>query len=274
DANRLKELGDSIRRHGIMSPLIVEENGERFTLIDGERRYRASKNIRLDEVPVVIRPKNTMTTRLIEQFHIQEQHEGWTGVEKAIAVNDLANQLKTSVMDMARTLSIPDRTAGEYLAFSKILEKNAYQKGEIPISYAARIVTLREFVKRTWLRHNKEFTEDKERELEKAIMARIKDGTLKRKQDIVKIQDAVKTDHTIILKFIKDSKMTVDGLFLASNAKSAEAVRQLRYSLSGIIMHSKQAIALGGMKQMKDEEGAKNQVERAIEALRTVKQYL
>ena len=56
DENALAELADSIREHGIIQPLLVRklDNGG-YQLVAGERRWRASRMIGLDEVPVVIK---------------------------------------------------------------------------------------------------------------------------------------------------------------------------------------------------------------------------
>ena len=52
---RLQELIDSIRIHGIIQPLIVRKTGEKFELIAGERRWRAAKEIGLADAPVIVR---------------------------------------------------------------------------------------------------------------------------------------------------------------------------------------------------------------------------
>lgn len=52
---QLDELIDSIRQHGIIQPLIVRKVGEKLELIAGERRWRASKQLGLKEVPIRIR---------------------------------------------------------------------------------------------------------------------------------------------------------------------------------------------------------------------------
>lgn len=51
----LAELRTSIRRHGVLSPLLVRQEGRRYVLIAGERRLRAAKAEGLREVPVVVR---------------------------------------------------------------------------------------------------------------------------------------------------------------------------------------------------------------------------
>ena len=56
DEKSLQELANSIKEHGILQPLVVvKEKDEKYELIAGERRLRASKIAKLDKVPVIIR---------------------------------------------------------------------------------------------------------------------------------------------------------------------------------------------------------------------------
>lgn len=55
DEESLKELADSIKKHGVLQPLVVSPLGDHFELIAGERRLRASKIAGLTSVPVIIR---------------------------------------------------------------------------------------------------------------------------------------------------------------------------------------------------------------------------
>ena len=54
DEKRLKELSDSIKKHGIIQPLLVREDGNKFELVAGERRLRAAKIAGIKKVPVVV----------------------------------------------------------------------------------------------------------------------------------------------------------------------------------------------------------------------------
>ncbi|MEK7549524.1 MAG: ParB/RepB/Spo0J family partition protein [Patescibacteria group bacterium] len=55
DEEKLKELADSIKEHGILQPLVVTEENGQYELIAGERRLQASKRAGLTMVPVIIR---------------------------------------------------------------------------------------------------------------------------------------------------------------------------------------------------------------------------
>lgn len=54
----LKELADSIKVHGVIQPIIVVKMGERYMIIAGERRYRASKIAGLSTIPVIVKNYN------------------------------------------------------------------------------------------------------------------------------------------------------------------------------------------------------------------------
>ena len=55
DKEKLKELSDSIKQHGLITPILVQDRGTYYEIVAGERRWRASKEAGLKEVPVIIR---------------------------------------------------------------------------------------------------------------------------------------------------------------------------------------------------------------------------
>ena len=55
DEDALQELADSIKQFGLLQPILVQDKGDYFEIIAGERRWRAAKLAGLKEVPVIIR---------------------------------------------------------------------------------------------------------------------------------------------------------------------------------------------------------------------------
>lgn len=55
DPEQLAELADSVKRNGVLQPILVRKMGDRYQIVAGERRYQAAKLAGLDEVPVLIR---------------------------------------------------------------------------------------------------------------------------------------------------------------------------------------------------------------------------
>lgn len=98
---QLSELMDSIREHGIIQPLIVRLRHGKHELIAGERRWRASRELGLAEVPVIVREasdKDVLEMALIENL----QREGLNSIEEAIAYQRLAKEFNLRQEDIAQ----------------------------------------------------------------------------------------------------------------------------------------------------------------------------
>ena len=55
DEEKLNELAASIKRHGVIQPLILNKKGSRYQIIAGERRYRAARIAGLKTVPAIVK---------------------------------------------------------------------------------------------------------------------------------------------------------------------------------------------------------------------------
>ncbi len=99
----LSELISSIAEKGIIEPLVVRQRGERFQIIAGERRYQASVQAGLRELPVVIRDVDD--TEVIELALIENlQRKDLTPFEEAEALHGLADRCGYTHEDLARRL--------------------------------------------------------------------------------------------------------------------------------------------------------------------------
>ena len=91
DEEALNELATSIRTHGVISPIIVNNNDGEYMIIAGERRYRASKIAGLDTIPCVVK---NYTERQIKEISIIEnlQREDLNPIEAARAIKQLMDE--------------------------------------------------------------------------------------------------------------------------------------------------------------------------------------
>ena len=96
----LKELADSISKHGVIMPIIVNKSGDRYMIIAGERRFRASKIAGLSKVPVIIK---TYNERQIKEISLIEnlQREDLNPIEAATAMRSLMNDYGMTQEDLA-----------------------------------------------------------------------------------------------------------------------------------------------------------------------------
>jgi ParB family chromosome partitioning protein len=98
---KLKELVESIREHGIIQPLIVRQRLDKFELIAGERRWRAAQEVGLAEAPVIIRTasdQEVLELALIENL----QREDLNPIEEALAFSRLAREFGLRQEDIAK----------------------------------------------------------------------------------------------------------------------------------------------------------------------------
>jgi ParB family chromosome partitioning protein len=100
-AAQLTELMESIREHGVIQPLIVRPVHGKLELIAGERRFRASRELGLTEVPVITREatdKEVLEMALIENL----QREDLNPIEEARAYERLARDFAMRQEDIAQ----------------------------------------------------------------------------------------------------------------------------------------------------------------------------
>src|ERR671912_391547 len=115
----LSELMASIAEKGIIEPLVVRQRGDRFQIIAGERRYHASVQVGLREVPVVIRDASdaeVMELALIENL----QRKDLTAFEEAEALHQLAQKCSYTHEDMARKLGKSRTSVTESLSLQNM----------------------------------------------------------------------------------------------------------------------------------------------------------
>ncbi|MGI6004997.1 MAG: ParB/RepB/Spo0J family partition protein [Christensenellales bacterium] len=103
DEQALETLAESIREHGVVQPIVVRQSGDRFTIIAGERRWRAARLAGLSTVPVVLREadeRSMMELALVENIQRQDLNP----MEEAGAVNALIQEYGLTQAEVARRI--------------------------------------------------------------------------------------------------------------------------------------------------------------------------
>lgn len=152
DEEALKELAESVRKHGVLQPIVVMKRGGGFEIISGERRFRAAKLAGLAQVPVVVReednPQHVGELRLIENI----QRENLNPIELARAFHalidrhgltheELAERVskdRSSITNSLRLLSLPSSIHDEIIS------------GSISMGHAKALVGIAD---QAWLLH-------------------------------------------------------------------------------------------------------------------------
>ena len=109
DAEKLRELAESIRQHGIIQPLVLKPEKARYLIVAGERRYRAARMAGLKQVPAVIKE---VTDQELLQLSIIEniQREDLNPIEEAMAYKRLIEEFSLKQDEIAERVS-KSRTA-------------------------------------------------------------------------------------------------------------------------------------------------------------------
>ena len=117
---KIKELSLSIKQHGIIQPITVRRiNNDKFQLISGERRFRASKLIGNKTIPAFIRDtddKNLLELALIENI----QRENLNSIEIAISYKKLIDELKINQEKLGDRVGKDRTTINNYLRLLKL----------------------------------------------------------------------------------------------------------------------------------------------------------
>ena len=109
EEDALDELADSIRKFGVLQPILVQKKDGRYEIIAGERRWRACRKAGLKEIPAIIREysdQETLELSLIENI----QREDLNPIEEAKAFKSLLDEFGLRQEDLAARVS-KSRTA-------------------------------------------------------------------------------------------------------------------------------------------------------------------
>lgn len=100
DEEKLQNLAESIKNHGIIQPLTVSKIGNRYELVAGERRFQAAKLVGLKKVPVIIRDVNELEKLELAIIENIQRHD-LNPIEEGKAYQSLADEHQLSQEEIA-----------------------------------------------------------------------------------------------------------------------------------------------------------------------------
>lgn len=123
--DELNTLADSISKQGILVPLTIYQDGKKYFLLDGERRWRCSLRLGLSSVPVIIQPKPDYMQNLMMMFAIHNARRDWDPLPTALKLEELEKEFikrhryTPTVTELSGIASIP---RGEIIRLKKLLK--------------------------------------------------------------------------------------------------------------------------------------------------------
>lgn len=143
DPGALEELANSIRAQGIIQPIIVRRQDDRYEIIAGERRWRAAKMAGLKEIPVVVRDLSdqaVVAIALIENIQRQDLNI----IEEALALNRLIAEFDMTHQEVAKAVG---RSRAAVTNILRLLKLNPtvrvqVEQGLLDMGHARAILSL------------------------------------------------------------------------------------------------------------------------------------
>lgn len=143
DEEGLKELAASIKEHGIIQPLVLRRLGDKYEIIAGERRYKASKIAGLTTVPAII---STMDDKKSAEVAIVEniQRKDLTAIEEAKSYKSLLDRGYITQEELAKKMGISQSAISNKLRLLSLDEsvQNALMEGKISERHARTLLKL------------------------------------------------------------------------------------------------------------------------------------
>jgi ParB family chromosome partitioning protein len=142
---RIEALADSIAHHGILNPLLVRRVGEKYELIAGERRLRASRIAGLDRVPCIIRESGETDSAILAIIE-NLQREDLNMFEEADAIRSLIETCGLTQESAAGHLSCSQSYVANKLRLLKLLplERRAILEHGLTERHARALLRLRD----------------------------------------------------------------------------------------------------------------------------------
>jgi len=143
DDERIDELCQTIRTHGVIQPIVVRVRNGRYEIIAGERRWRAVKKLGLETIPAIVREFNdsqAASIALIENL----QREGLTAIEEAVAYQKLLDLHNLTQESLAQRLGKSQSTIANKLRLLHLSEpvKKALMERKITERHARALLSL------------------------------------------------------------------------------------------------------------------------------------
>ncbi len=221
DAERLKELKESIKEKGMIQPVIIRPVEGGFELIAGERRLRAAKELGYDEIPAIIKEVNdadSLELSLIENI----QREELNPLEEAMAYKELMERFNFSQEEISRAVGKDKSTISNVLRLLTLPEllQDYISDNLLTIGHAKAILALP--TERSRIRFSKRIIRNNlsVRQAEELVKQRLKRPSRKsiqRDEHLVRIEEELQHYLGTRVKVIHGKKRGRIEIFYYSN---------------------------------------------------------
>jgi ParB family transcriptional regulator, chromosome partitioning protein len=181
DETALQELADSLKKHDLIQPITVHKNADgNFTLISGERRWRAAQLAGLQTIPAYIRQVNDV--QLLELALLENlQRENLNAIEVALSYQRMMDELEYTQEKVADRMGKERSTVTNYLRLLKLPPtiQMAVRQSKLSMGHARALINVIEVDRQIYIYKEIENKGLSVRQTEQLVSSLNKTGTLK-----------------------------------------------------------------------------------------------
>lgn len=144
DPSALAELTDSIRRHGVLQPIVVRPAGDGYQIVSGERRFRAAQAAGLKSIPATVR-RDITDDQLLELALVENlQRQDLDAMERAVGYQDMMQALHLTQEQVAERVGLKRSTVANHLRLLELppTAQEAVRKGLISMGHAKALLAV------------------------------------------------------------------------------------------------------------------------------------
>jgi ParB/RepB/Spo0J family partition protein len=254
--DELEELENSIRHQGILVPLTVyrEGRGNRFVILDGERRWRSATRLRLDRVPVIVQAKPAPMQNIMMMFAIHNAREDWDPLPSALKLGELSDLFEKQRGRPPKERELADlasMTVGEVRRLRQILELPgeyiAELMAELELPRAEQRITVDQVLETTRglnaLARRNVVREDEVEPLRRAVVNKYREGVIESTVDprllarvarsVERSEVAANVARDSVLRLL-DDRVSIRDVFQAVGKRS-DAEHQIELAANRLI---------------------------------------
>ena len=144
ETSALAELADSIRRHGVLQPIVVRPASAGYEIVSGERRWRAAQSAGLQAIPATVR-RDVSDEQMLELALVENlQRQDLDAIERAAGYRQLMTALNLTQEQVAERVGMKRSTVANHLRLLDLpsAAQEAVRKGLISMGHARALLAL------------------------------------------------------------------------------------------------------------------------------------
>lgn len=220
----LDELAQSVREKGILQPILVRRTGDVYTIVAGERRFRAAKQEKLKKVPVIVKEfteKEVLEISLIENI----QRKDLNPIEEAEAYRRLSDEFGATQEEIAKNLGKSRPVVTNKLRLLTLSERilSYLRRGKLTEGHARLLLSV-----------NDDLREDIAQEaVEKSLSVRELEKLIKKEQTEPRKKEEIENEEEFIKVENRLQKKLATKVSISRSIKKGKITIEY-YSLEGL----------------------------------------